>query len=262
MPENLTARIDALYRYPVKGLSPELLTSAALTKGDYFPGDRLFAIENGPAGFDPSAPAHQSKVKFLMLMRNERLATLATRYDDATGTLTIRDGGHEVLRADLSGPQGRLAVEAFFRRFMPKELRGPPKVLTAPAGFRFTDSRRGYVSIINLASVGALETAVGVPVNPVRFRGNVYLQGWPAWHEFALVGREISIGDVRLKVTKRIQRCAATDVDPETGIRDLSIPRTLMQAFGHTDCGVYAEVVGAGALKTGDTVAEPEPSLL
>jgi uncharacterized protein YcbX len=262
MPENLTARIDALYRYPVKGLSPEPLTSATLTKGDYFPGDRLFAIENGPAGFDASAPAHQSKAKFLMLMRNERLATLATRYDDATATLSIREGHEEVLRADLSDPQGRLAVEAFFRRFMPRELRGPPKVLAAPAGFRFTDSRRGYVSIINLASVAALETAVGAPVNPVRFRGNVYLQGWPAWHEFSLVGREISIGDVRLKVTKRIQRCPATDVDPETGVRDLSIPRALMQAFGHTDCGVYAEVVGAGALKTGDTVAEPEPSLL
>jgi uncharacterized protein YcbX len=60
----MAARIASLYRYPVKGLSPEPLARAALTPGDYFPGDRLFAVENGPSCFDPAAPAHQPKIKF------------------------------------------------------------------------------------------------------------------------------------------------------------------------------------------------------
>ena len=68
--------ITALVRYPVKGLSPERLTSAQLEANSYFPGDRLFAIENGPSGFDPAAPVHQPKIKYLMLMRHEALATL------------------------------------------------------------------------------------------------------------------------------------------------------------------------------------------
>lgn len=250
----MDARIAALYRYPVKGLSPERLARAGLETGRYFPGDRLFAIENGPSGFDPAAPAHQPKIKFLMLMRNERLAALQTRYDDATGTLSIAEGGREVVNADLATAEGRLAVEAFFRRFMPKELRAAPKVLTAPEGFRFTDSRRGFVSLINLASVAAVETAAGAPVHPLRFRGNLLVEGWPAWHEFDLVGQEILIGTARLKVTKRIERCAATDVDPDTGIRDLTIPRTLMKTFGHTDCGIYAEVVEGGSIAIGDGV--------
>jgi uncharacterized protein YcbX len=79
----MSIRIASLQRYPVKGLSPEPLTHVALTKGDYFPGDRLFAIENGPAGFDPDNPQHQPKIKFLMLMRNESLARLKTRYLDS-----------------------------------------------------------------------------------------------------------------------------------------------------------------------------------
>jgi uncharacterized protein len=158
------------------------------------------------------------------------------------------------VRADLATPEGRLAVEAFFRRFMPKELRGAPKVLTAPAGFRFTDSRRGFVSLINLASVAAVEAAAGTAVHSLRFRGNVHVEGWPAWHEFDLVGQEILLGPARLRAIKRIERCAATDVDPDTGIRDLSIPRTLMQAFGHTDCGIYAEVVEGGTVAIGDGV--------
>jgi uncharacterized protein YcbX len=256
------ASVENLYRYPVKGLSPEPLERAALSVGDYFPGDRLFAIENGPAGFDPAAPAHQPKIKFLMLMRNERLAALRTCYDDESATLTISHDGRQAVRANLSTSEGHLALEAFFRRFMPKELRGPPKVLAAPAGFRFTDSRRGFVSIINLASVAALENAIGAPVNPLRFRGNIYVSGWPAWHEFDLVGREIAIGEAaRLKITKRIQRCAATDVDPDTAERDLSIPHTLMKTFGHADCGVYGEVVAGGPIAAGDELSERQPAL-
>ena len=68
-----------------------------------------------------------------------------------------------------------------------------------------------------------------------------------------LLARILSVGEnARLKVVKRIQRCAATDVDPDTGIRDLTIPRTLLENFDHTDCGVYAEVVTAGDIATGD----------
>ena len=254
-------QVASLYRYPVKGLSPEPLARAELVQGQYFPGDRLFAVENGPSGFDPADPQHQPKIKFLMLMRNERLAALRTRYDDAAGTLTIEGGDGGPLRADLGTADGRLTVEAFFRRFVPKELRGPPKVLAAPDGFRFTDSRLGFVSLINLASVAAVEAAAGAAVNPLRFRGNIYVQGWPAWAELDLVGQEIALGPtIRLKVTKRIVRCAATDVDPDTGIRDLAIPGTLMKSFGHTDCGIYAEVLAGGTVTVGDglkAIADP-----
>ncbi len=121
----------------------------------------------------------------------------------------------------------------------------------------FSDVAMKVVSIINLASVAAVENAAGAAVHPLRFRGNIYVAGWPAWHEFDLIGRELSVGKrARLKAIKRIQRCAATDVDPETGIRDLTIPRTLMQTFGHADCGVYAEVVAGGDIAVGDAVNE------
>lgn len=254
MPE--PARIRSLYRYPIKGLSPEPLTRAELKAGAYFPGDRLFAIENGPSGFDPAAPAHQPKVKFLMLMRNERLAQLRTRFAPDSRRLTIEEGGRVAVSADIGTPEGRRAVEAFFAGFMPEALRGAPRVLAAPEGFCFTDSRRGHVSIVNLASIAALETVVGAPVHPLRFRANVYVDGWPAWHEFDLLGAEIALGVARLRVTRRITRCAATNVDPETAMRDLAIPEALMRAFGHADCGVYAEVVAGGPVRIGDPVAE------
>jgi hypothetical protein len=258
-------RVSSLFRYPVKGLSPERLDRALLTAGGYFPGDRLFAIENGPSGFDPENPEHQPKIKYLMLMKNESLARLATRYEDETTTLVIAQGGREVARGDLSTPEGRRAIETFLAGFMPAELRGAPKVLPARGGYRFTDSRSGFVSLINLASVAALEDVVGAPVDPLRFRGNVHLDGLEAWAEFDLVGKVLATrAGVRLKVTKRIERCAATNVDPATGLRDLAIPKALMRAYGHFDCGVYAEVLSGGPLLEGerfDVEAEREPAL-
>jgi|SRR5665213_248220 len=250
---NQPARIDAIYRYPVKGLSPQRLERATLSAGANLPADRLYAIENGPSGFNPAAPAYFPKQRFLMLMRNERLASLRTGYDEASHMLTIAWEGREAARGDLRTKEGRLAIEAFFRRFMPKELSGPPKVLFG-GDHSFSDVAKKVVSIINLASVAAVESAVGAAVNPLRFRGNVYAAGWPAWHEFDLLGRELAIKNARLKVVKRIQRCAATEVDPDTGIRDVPVPRALMDTFGHADCGVYAEVIAGGDIAAGDTI--------
>jgi uncharacterized protein len=253
------ASILAIYRYPVKGLSPQALERTRLSVGQTVPADRLYAIENGPCGFDPQAPAYFPKQRFLMLMRNDRLAALRTDFEEDSHTLIIRSENREAARGDLRTKEGRLAIEAFFRRFMPKELHGPPKVLFGKGGHSFSDVARKVVSIINLASVAEVESAAGAPVNPLRFRGNLYVVGWPAWHEFNLVGRLLTIGETtRLRVVKRIQRCAATEVDPDTGIRDLPIPRTLIENFDHADCGVYAEVITAGDVAIGDGITSAE----
>ena len=250
----VSAKIQSIYRYPVKGLSPESLARTDLAAGKTVPFDRMYAIENGPSGFDPANPAYLPKQRFLMLMRNARLAELRTRFDAESHVLTIRAENREAARGNLRMPEGRAAIEHFFEEHCADELRGPPKVLQA-TGHSFSDVAKKVVSIINLASVADLENATGAPVHPLRFRGNLYLEGWPAWREFDLVGAEIAIGEaVRLKIVKRIVRCAATEVDPDTGIRDLQIPRTLIKTYGHGDCGIYGEVIVGGTIAVGDAV--------
>jgi uncharacterized protein YcbX len=250
----MRATVRTIYRYPVKGLSAEPLTAATLRPGATVAGDRDYAIENGPSGFDPEKPGYLPKQRFLMLMKNERLARLDTCLDHASRVLTIRENGVEAIRGDLRTPEGRAAIEGFFTAFCADDLRGPPKVLTAPP-HSFSDVGRKVVSIINLASVAAVADMIGRPVDPLRFRGNLYVEGWPAWGEFDLLGEEIAIGpQARAKVVKRIVRCAATNVEPGTGIRDLDIPKTLLRHLGHADCGVYAEVTAGGAIAPGGSV--------
>lgn len=245
--------VTAIYRYPVKGLSGEKLDGVRLEPGRELPGDRAFAIAHGTAPFDPADPKPLAKSHFLMLMRNERIAGLETAYDDATGMLTIGRNGRQVARGNLNQPIGRKLVEQFFKDFLGDEVRGMPRVVQA-AGHHFADVDLPLVSLINMASVRDLERVAHRPIHPLRFRGNIYLDGAKPWQEFEWLHRTIAVGDARLRVVARIERCAATDVDPETALRDMSIPRTLQRAFGHVDMGIYAQVEASGSIAPGDAV--------
>lgn len=258
---NSDARIQSIYRYPVKGLTPEPLPAVALSKGRPLPNDRRYAIENGPSGFDPADPQYLPKSSFLMLMRDERLAALRTRYDDDSHVLTISHAGTDTVCGNLETAEGRAAIEDYLKDYCAEELKGPPRVLSG-AGHSFSDVARKVVSVINLASVAALEDITGCKVDPLRFRGNLYVTGWPAWSEFEKVGRTLAIREVRLNVTKVIKRCAAINVDPETAARDLNLPQAMMRNLGHVDCGIYAEVVADGRISTGDGIAESDPKLI
>ena len=249
-------QVASLYRYPVKGLSPEALQSVELRPGETLPFDRAYAIENGAGRFDPNAPRHLPKITFLMLMRDERLATLRSAFDDATETLTISRDGKQVARGQLTTPLGRQLVEQFLGAYMKTELRGAPKIVSAP-GHSFSDMAAKCIHIVNLATVREVERAVGRPIDPLRFRANLYLEGVEPWSEFTWLNREIGIGPVRLAVFARTQRCEATNVDPATGARDMAIPAHLMRTWGHQDLGIYAKVMSGGEIAVGAPVTTP-----
>jgi hypothetical protein len=247
------ARIASLYRYPVKGLSGERLKAVSLAPRETFPGDRMYALENGPSGFEPGSPAWQPKNRFLCWMKNARLAALDTIYDDASHIFTIRQGGKIVLQENLASEDGRHALEAFFETFMGEEKRGPIRLLQAP-GHSFSDLSKKVVSLINLSTLGALQSQLGRPVHPLRFRANIYFDGMPAWSEHDLVGQMLEIGSLRAKVVKTTSRCAATEVNPETAARDIPIPEILLKSRDSLDLGIYAEIVSPGEITAGDTL--------
>ena len=248
--------IASLYRYPVKGLSPEPLQNVAVASGETLPFDRAYAIENGPGRFDANAPRHLPKITFLMLMRDERLATLRSAFDDTTETLTIQRDGKQVARGQLTTPLGRQLIEQFIGAYMKTELRGAPKIVRAP-GHSFSDVAAKCVHIVNLATVREVERVVGRPIDPLRFRANFYMDDAPPWAEFAWLDKDITVGPVKLRVFARTTRCAATNVDPNTGARDMAIPAHLMRTWGHEDLGIYAKVVNGGDIAVGEPVLAP-----
>ena len=245
--------VVALYRYPVKGFSPEQVEQAEIAAGGTLPFDRAFAIENGPIGFDPAAPAYYPKTRFLMLMKNERIAEFTTRFDETTGVLRIFRDGALLVEGSLSTNEGRARIEAWVAENFRDELRGPPKILSAP-GHSFSDKKAKVLHLVNLASVRALEEKIGRRVDPLRFRPNILIDGAPAWDELGWERKEIRFPHLTCKGESRTTRCAATNVDPQTGRRDMAILRALDALYGHSDFGIYLLAKHAGSIGVGDRV--------
>ncbi|CAA2106793.1 hypothetical protein MBUL_03846 [Methylobacterium bullatum] len=252
--------VDALYRYPIKGLSSEALTSLSVTPQDGLAHDREYALALGTTRFDPEKPEPLDKGFFLMLRNNTALAALSTRFDLENHRLTIRRGGEEVFAADLSTEAGRAGTEAFFADYLGEETRGRPRLVRAE-NHKFTDASvlspvmMRAISVVNLASVRALSEATGRELDPLRFRANIHLDGLEPWQELDWVGRELSIGPVRLRGLARTPRCGAVNVNPKTAERDANLPKAIMKHFGHVDLGIYLEVLEGGTITTADGVA-------
>lgn len=250
----MDARIASIYRHPVKGFTPERLTAATLDAGACFPCDRLYAVEDGPSGFDPAAPDHISKMKFTVLAKIPAVAKARTAYDEASGVFTARAEGQPNFAGDLRTDAGRAGLEAWLADLLDGEIKGPLKVIEGPGAHRFMDSPAGYVSIVNLASVRDLGQRLDRDLDPLRFRANLYVEGWPAWVENDWTGRTLTLGGAAAEVLKPTVRCAATHVDPTTAERDVELVKALFDNYEHMFCGIYVNVTQGGAVREGDGV--------
>ncbi len=251
------ATIKALYRYPLKGFSAEPLAGAEVAPSEPLPFDRIFAIENGPSGFDSAAPSYLPKIRFLMLMRNERIARLESRFDPESATLTILKDGRQCVSGALVDPVGRTRVENWIAAEFLDELRGPPRILHA-SGHSFSDTPKKVLHLINLASVRSLEKKLGRAIDPMRFRANIVIDGAEPFSELDWLNRQLCAGEAIMTIADRTKRCAATNVEPGTGNRDLQLPMRLMDLYGHSDFGIYLSVDRGGAISVGDTITIAE----
>ncbi|HQT45805.1 MAG: sulfurase [Acidocella sp. 20-63-7] len=252
-------QIESLYRYPVKGLTPEAVGRVALRAGQCLDWDRAFALAHGDAPLDPANPQWLAKSHFMCLLRNAGIARLRVRFDEAVGVLHIALPGEGEVSASPFTRQGRAALGAFLVGVLGAQARsgaeGQPPVFRYFERHHFTDEKEQLVSLIGLESLAALEAAVGGAREKLRFRANVYLRGGAPWAEFGWVGRRLRVGTAVLEVTERIGRCGATSVNPLTGERDANPVKELFRHFGHTDLGVFARVIEGGEVRAGNVVA-------
>jgi GntR family transcriptional regulator / MocR family aminotransferase len=246
-----------IYRYPIKGLSAQPLLRVELQAKKPFPNDRVFALVRPGAPFDTSHPKWGKKGLFVMLMLEEALARVRTDLNLETLQLTITQDNHQLIVADLNDEQARAKVEEIIWQLVPA-LRSAPTLVRSRDG-HFMDKPDNVISLINLATVRSLEEQWGIKIDPLRFRANFYIDGARPWEEFEWLGGDIRIGEGLFRVDRRNGRCGATNVNPETGRRDLDLPSSLRAAFGHKELGVYLVAKEGGYVNVGDSVATPVP---
>jgi len=243
----MSATVAHLLRYPVKGFGPQPLDRAVLTQGHGLPGDRHLAVTSGD-GPVPADGGWTPCRSFLRLSRDPGLSLFALDHAGPELRLHHPDGRTAAGDPDTAAGLARLdrALASWFS--------GEARLVAARAAY--WDHRDAEISIINPASVAALARAAGRQLDVGRFRGNVLLDGLPAWAELAWVGRRLRLGAAEIEVIRPIDRCRATSVDPATGRADVNLPALLNRHAGHGFCGVYARVVKDGLVMPGDPIAD------
>lgn len=251
--------VDHLYLYPVKGMTAQSVETLAVTPEAGALGDRRFALARGGTHWDPARPTWLKKEALVMLARDVALARLHSTFDAASGVLTLQRDTREVLRADITTPAGRAAADAVINVALGPRSDGPARLVEAGPQ-SFTDVPQNFVSILHLPSLRDFGQRIGRTVEPGRFRANLVVDGGAPWDEFGWLGQTIQCGTVRLRITKRVNRCTATHVNPQTAERDLQVVKLLKDTYGHIDMAVYAAVETAGTVRCGDRVEPPAAS--
>lgn len=275
-------RIARLFRFPVKGFPAEEITEADVRTDRGIRGDRIAAFTNG--SLDVPANSWHKYSAFTVLKNNTDLqkwqvaidlegaaaqsapeveaveSSVATMTDSpATVTLTSPTGESTTFHTD--DQDTRAASADFLSARIPPQGDFPRALSVAGQGM--FDSRAAGVSIINPATVSAIsQTADGqaalapseTELDPLRFRGNVLVDGLAPFEEFALIGKIVRLGGVRLAITQAIERCPATTVNPATTEVDVNVPRVLVSACGHLHCGIYGRILESGLASTGDRI--------
>jgi YidC/Oxa1 family membrane protein insertase len=238
---------------PIKAHGREALNSVTLESGRTFPWDRVWAVAHEAGKLDPSNRDWARCINFTRGASSPALMAVTAELDEVSGTVTLR---HPALADWAGNPDVAEDAERLIDWTRPLIAEGRPKpaFVTKAAGRGMTDSQFPSISILSHASLRALADKAGQDISPHRWRGNFWIDGVEPWAEFDWLGRELKIGEVKVAVRERIERCKATTVNPETGERDLDTLALLKGNFGHQDFGVKVEVVEGGQIQTGDKV--------
>lgn len=257
-------RVVALYRYPVKGFTPEACTSLTVLEEGRIAGDRALAFRFADSRLPPEA--WSKKYGFAVLVNTPGLAKLTARFDPQSRRLRIMHA--DTLLADEAlSDEGRerlaAAVERYALTLPDNPLTGnrerlPLELVGDGVTPRYQDSEQGQITLHSRETVAALGEAIGDPgLDELRFRSNIAIEGVSAWTEHDWVGKRLRIGEVELDVVKLKVRCLATHANPRSGERDLPVMQTLQRAFGQSQptlgIGLLTRGTG-GEIRLGDTL--------
>ncbi len=243
----MTPSVTGLWRYPIKSHGRESLDQVALTAGQTFPWDRVWAIAHTQSDADGAewAPCQH----FSRGSKAPRLAAITARLDETAGIVHL---SHPDLPDLTVNPdQDADALLAWAGPLIPENRAQSARVVRG-AQRGFTDTDFASISIMNAASHRTVQGRLGRTLEPERWRGNIWLDGLAPWEEFDWLGREIRIGTAILAVRERIVRCTHTMASTRTGLRDTDTLALLKEEWQHQDFGVYAEVIQDGDIALND----------
>ncbi|PWE32733.1 molybdenum cofactor biosysynthesis protein [Maritimibacter sp. 55A14] len=249
----MTGRVAHIWRHPIKSHGREALDEVTLEAGRTMPWDRTWAVIHDAARYDTETPQWAPSAQFSRCAKTASLQAITARLDEAARRVTLAHPDRPDLTIAPDDPADNARFIDWVTPLCDPQRALPARIVQAP-GRGMTDTDFPSISLINLASHRALSQRLGREISPLRWRGNLILDGLGPWEEFEWIGRTLRIGTAELTVRERTVRCLATTASTRTGKRDADTLGTLEAGWGHRDFGVYAEVTAPGRIATGDTV--------
>lgn len=245
--------VAALWRHPIKSHGREAIETVALTQGQTMPWDRHWAVTHEACKFNADDPRWVMCRNFMIGVATPGLAGIWAELDETTGTVTLRHDAIGQLSFRPDDPAEWGGFLNWVQPLCPADKRQPTGIVSVPDR-GMTDTPYPTISIMNTASHAAVEAQIGHPLESARWRGNIWVDGLPAWQEFDWTGRTIRIGDAEFDVQEPIRRCMATAANPHTGVRDADTLGALRDGWDHQHFGVYAIVSKSGKITRNDKV--------
>src|SRR5690606_38910631 len=232
------AKVVALYRYPVKGFTPQPVERITVLPGGRVAGDRVlnFRFADAPVGDAEWCRKYHGVV----LANTPGLARLAVRFDERTQRVTMAHNTRVLADEPLDDAGRERLVRALTDYVLSLDenpLQGQPgrlplKLVGDGRSARYQDNVAGQVTLNSRESLAAVGEALGDPeLSELRFRHNIVIEGAQAWQEQSWVGSKVRVGNVLFETIVPKVRCLATHANPRTGERDLPVMQTLVKAF-------------------------------
>lgn len=251
----MTARLARIVRHPLKAIGREELDAVTLSPGAVLPWDRAFAVAHERSRASDLDGPWAQKANYLRGVTGPALMAVTCHFDETARRLTLRHPDRPELTLRLDAPEDERALIAWLDPIWPAEAPRPTRLIHH-AGRAQTDVPDAWVAVHGMASHRAVAQKLGrSDLSIHRWRGNLWIEGSAPWEEVDWIGREFRIGDAVLIGREPITRCKATMANPETGRRDADTLGALEEGWGHTDFGIYAEVIEGALIRTGDPVA-------
>ena len=258
--------LSELYRYPVKSGQAQSLQASPVGQLGLL-GDRRWMVVEAENG------------RFLTQRAWPQLGQISARDDDA-GQLLLEAPGQVPLRVpvpltddDLRGvtiwrdtlrvPDAGEAAANWLSALLGKDVRlvycPEQRARYLPNGYGLNSDRAAFpdgfpLLLIGQGSLDELSRRVGRPMEMLRFRPNLVVQGAEPFAEDGW--KRIRIGTLEFRVLKPSVRCIFTTIDPRTGERSpdrepMTTLKTFREKEGDVLFGQNLAVDGSGVLEVG-----------
>ncbi len=252
------ARVVAISSTPVKGLRIARRERVRIER-DGIPGDSRFYLLDARGRMVNGK--HSGALSAIVAELEDGGEALALTFPSGERVAGPVRAGEALTASYRSDPRPVRLVEGPFSAAISAHA-GERLRLVVPADASPVVDRgaAGAVTLLARETLGALSRLAGAELDSRRFRMSIEIEGAGAFAEDGWLGREVAIGDARIRPLGHVGRCVVTSRDPDTGTVDvptLDLLRELRAGAATTEplaLGVWGEVLVPGEVALGDAV--------